>query len=40
MTLPRDAMLLRVFFGEDDKFQDRPLYEVIVQKARETQLAG
>lgn len=40
MTLPRDAMLLRVFFGEDDKFQGRPLYEAIVLKAREAQLAG
>jgi PII-like signaling protein len=40
MTLPRDAVLLRVFFGEDDKFHSRPLYEAIVLKAREAQLAG
>ena len=40
MTLPRDAMLLRVFLGEDDKFHSRPLYEAIVLKAREAQLAG
>lgn len=40
MTLPRDAMLLRVFFGEDDKFHNRPLYEAIVLKAREAHLAG
>jgi uncharacterized protein len=40
MTLPRDAMLLRIFFGEDDKFHGRPLYEAIVLKAREAQLAG
>jgi PII-like signaling protein len=40
MTLPRDAMLLRIFFGEDDKFERRPLYEVIVIKAREAHLAG
>ncbi|HYA73103.1 MAG TPA: DUF190 domain-containing protein [Roseiarcus sp.] len=40
MTLPRDAMLLRVFFGEDDKFHGRPLYEAIVLKAREAHLAG
>jgi hypothetical protein len=40
MTLPRDAMLLRIFFGEDDKFLGRPLYEAIVNKARETHLAG
>lgn len=40
MTLPRDAMLLRVLFGEDDKFHGRPLYEAIVLKAREAHLAG
>ena len=40
MTLPRDAMLLRMFFGEDAKFQGRPLYEAIVKKAREARLAG
>ncbi len=40
MTLPRDAMLLRIFFGEDDKFQGRPLYETLVMAAREAQLAG
>ena len=40
MMLPRDAMLLRVFFGEDDKFQGRPLYEAIVLKARAAHIAG
>ncbi len=40
MTLPRDAMLLRAFFGEDDKYKGRPLYEAIVMKAREAHLAG
>ncbi|MGZ8323100.1 MAG: DUF190 domain-containing protein [Rhodoplanes sp.] len=40
MTLPRDAMLLRIFIGEDDKFERRPLYETIVLKAREMHLAG
>ena len=40
MTLPRDAMLLRIFFGEDAKFQCRPLYEAVVLKARELHLAG
>ncbi len=40
MTLPRDAMLLRTFFGEDDKFKGRPLYEAIILKAREAHLAG
>ena len=40
MQVPRDAVLLRIFFGEDDKFQNRPLYEAIVLKAREMHLAG
>ena len=40
MTVPRDAMLLRVFFGEDDKYESRPLYEAIVLAAREAGLAG
>jgi PII-like signaling protein len=40
MKLPRDAVLLRVFFGEDDKFERLPLYEAIVLKAREMHLAG
>lgn len=39
-TLPRDAVLLRVFFGEDDKFDQMPLHEAIVNKAREMHLAG
>ncbi len=40
MRIPRDAMLLRIFFGEDDKFERLPLYEAIVLKAREMHLAG
>ena len=40
MELPRDAVLLRIFFGEDDKFEHLPLYEAIVLKAREMHLAG
>lgn len=40
MTLPRDAVLLRIFVGEDDKTERRPLYEAIVLKAREHGLAG
>lgn len=40
MQLPRDAVLLRIFFGEDDKFEHLPLYEAIVLKAREMHLAG
>ena len=40
MHVPKDAMLLRVFFGEEDRFEGKPLYEAIVQKAREMHLAG
>lgn len=40
MQIPRQAMLLRIFIGEDDRDDGHPLYESIVLKARETQLAG
>jgi uncharacterized protein len=40
MHLPEDAVLLRIFIGESDRYQHRPLYEMIVLKARELQLAG
>ena len=40
MDVPKDAMLLRIFFGEDDRFEHQPLYEAIVQKARNMHLAG
>lgn len=40
MQIPREAMLLRIFLGEDDKCHGRPLYEAIVLKARELHLAG
>lgn len=40
MQIPRDAVLLRIFFGEDDRFQNQPLHEAIVLKAREMQLGG
>ena len=40
MTLPRDGKLLRIFVGENDKYEGQPLYEWIVRKARERGLAG
>ncbi len=40
MNLPQDAMLLRIFIGESDRWQHKPLYEAIVLKAREMHLAG
>lgn len=40
MQLPHDAVLLRVYLGESDRWEHRPLYEAIVLKAREMHLAG
>jgi uncharacterized protein len=40
MHLPQDAMLLRIFIGESDRWKHQPLYEAIVLKAREMHLAG
>jgi PII-like signaling protein len=40
MNLPRDAVLLRIFLGESDRWHHQPLYEAIVLKAREMQFAG
>ena len=34
------AVLLRIYIGEDDRFDHHPLYEAIVLKAREQGLAG
>jgi uncharacterized protein len=40
MQIPRDAMLLRIFIGESDRYQGTPLYEALVMKARAMHLAG
>ncbi len=40
MKIPQQGYLLRVFIGESDQWQGRPLYEAIVLKARELHLAG
>ena len=40
MNLPQDAVLLRIFLGETDRWHHEPLYEAIVLKAREMHLAG
>jgi uncharacterized protein len=40
MKIPAEGMLLRVFIGESDKHNGRPLYEVIVGEARRQGLAG
>ena len=40
MKLPDEAMMMRVFIGESDRYHDKPLYEQLVLKARELNLAG
>ena len=40
MKLEGKAKMLRVHFGEDDKWQNKPLYEAIVAKCREFDIAG
>ena len=40
MQIPRDAVLLRIFIGESERSNHKPLYEAIVLKARELQLGG
>jgi PII-like signaling protein len=40
MQIPHEAVLLRIFIGENDRWEHRPLYEAIVLKAREMQLGG
>ena len=40
MRIPREAVLLRIFFGENDKFHRLSLHEAIVLKAREMHLGG
>jgi uncharacterized protein len=40
MKIPNQAQLLRIFIGENDRDEGRPLYESIVLKAREMQIAG
>ncbi len=40
MKLEGEAKLLRIFIGESDFWHGTPLYEAIVLKARELQMAG
>ena len=37
---PQEAVLLRIFLGEDDRAGGRPLYEALILKAREMGMAG
>ena len=40
MHLPHDAVLLRIFIGEADRWHHQALYEALVLKAREMHMAG
>ncbi len=40
MLVAGNATRLRVLIGEDDTFAERPLYEAILEAARDAQLAG
>jgi hypothetical protein len=40
MKLEGKAKMLRVYFGEDDKWNGKPLYRAIVEKCRELDIAG
>src|SRR5260370_42165687 len=40
MQITKDAQLLRIFIGEADRHDGKPLYEAIVLKAREMHVAG
>ncbi len=40
MNIPEEGQLLRIFIGESDKHDGRPLYEWIVLEAKRSGLAG
>jgi PII-like signaling protein len=40
MTIPAEGMLLRIFIGESDRYSGKPLYEWLIEQAREAGLAG
>lgn len=40
MNLPEDAVMLRIYVGEQDMHGHVPLYEALVLKARELNIAG
>lgn len=40
MKLPYESQLLRIFVGESDRLHGKLLYEAIVEKARESGMAG
>lgn len=40
MHIPKEAVLLRIYIGESDRWHHQALYEALVLKAREMHLAG
>jgi PII-like signaling protein len=40
MTLPEEGYLLRIFIGESDKMDGKPLYEWLVIEAKSRGMAG
>ena len=40
MVLPEDGCLLRIFIGESERVDGKPLYQQLVEKARASGLAG
>jgi PII-like signaling protein len=40
MKISEEGQLLRIFIGESDRWEGKPLYEALVLKAREMGLAG
>ena len=40
MKLEGKAIMLRIHFGEDDKWGNKPLHQAIVEKCRELDIAG
>ncbi|TBR17361.1 DUF190 domain-containing protein [bacterium] len=40
MKIPADGKLLRIFIGEADKWQGKPLYEEIILLAKKNGMAG
>jgi uncharacterized protein len=40
MKLEGKAQMVRIHFGEDDRWKEKPLYRAIVEKCRELDIAG
>ncbi|MCK5701229.1 MAG: DUF190 domain-containing protein [Cyclobacteriaceae bacterium] len=40
MKIPETGVLIRIFIGESDTYKGIPLYEAIIKRARELNMAG